>query len=116
MESTSMKKTIVFEGGERAPVLPVSGAWGGVAPTGNSIVASFFQAYASLPNVISMEGPDPAHLDPNTGSRVVHGDITQHMVATLVMTPEDCKSIGKWLMDKADEALRIRQERSQQGP
>ena len=112
METPATKKfSIVFEGSERAPYFPVSGAWGGVCPTGNSVVVSFFQALSSLPNVISSEVAPGAAIDPSKGTRVTHGDITQRVMVTLVMTPEDCLSIATWMTKKGQEAITAREQK-----
>jgi len=95
--------SFIFERNKNAITVPVSGIFGGPATDHPGIVAHFFIEYHSLPNIIDVEVDESAPMiDSNLGKRISRGDITREVQATFYMTIESARSIGKFLLDKAD--------------
>ncbi|MDR8390640.1 hypothetical protein NC796_05795 [Aliifodinibius sp. S!AR15-10] len=96
--------SIVFEKNKDAITFPVSGAWGGLGPTG-SLVVHLYEEYHSTPNSITADVQEDGSVDVNKGDRISRGDITREIQGTMVLSPQQAISIGNWLINKGKEAL-----------
>jgi hypothetical protein len=107
------KKTIsfVFDKSNKALTIPVTGGWGGPSPDGTSVVAHLYVESHAVPSYLTSEIKEDQSVDPNTGERITRGDVSREIQSTLVMSPETAISIGKWLMEKGELALNIRNKK-----
>lgn len=108
-EETPSKITIVYEEAEGKRTISASGAQGGVAPNGNSIVANFYVERGSVPHHVQHEVNEEGRVDLDQPiDAVTRGEVTREIQTTMVMTPEDAYRIGQWLMQHAEGALQRR--------
>ena len=105
-ESTDVK--IKFREAPYYRKLPASGAFGGPTPQGD-IVCNFYLEQQILPSSVTM--------------KVVQGRLTheefqyekgeyyeRELQVGLVLNPQTAKSIGEWLVKRADEVISRRQK------
>jgi hypothetical protein len=103
MEQEKRNLSFVFERNKNAITVPVSGAFGGPGTDHPGVVVHFYIEYQSLPNIIDVEIPKDAPVfDSNLGKRISRGDITREVQATFYMTTQAARSIGHFLIEKAD--------------
>jgi hypothetical protein len=81
-------------------VVPVSGAWGGVTPQGY-VHCELFHERAENPEsvVLDIGQQPPKEIDRSPQGQMF---IRESMVG-LAMHPEIARSVGRWLISKADE-------------
>lgn len=88
-------------------ILPATGVYGGGTPQGE-ILCNFFVEHNKIPDGLKIE------IDPKSGNLVSESSIytTQERVDTtrelqvgLLIRPDIARSIGEWLIRKADEVL-----------
>jgi len=93
---------IFFRRAAEFKMIPVSGVWGGLTPQGN-VYCDFFFEKAEIPeNVVVQvgEGGTPAK---EVGRNPQNQMFVREVVVGLSMQPEIARSIGQWLIEKADE-------------
>lgn len=96
--------TIVFEKSEQKSTISATGAFGGPTPDGAAIVANLFVEHTSMPNYVTHDIDSSGHVNMSKGKPVKRGDITREVQATLVMSPENAKQLGKWLIKNSEKA------------
>lgn len=90
---------------------PVSGIWGGATPQGD-ILCHFFVEQLELPEVVELE------FDVDSGKSVEKKKIEEkvylrEILTSLVIRPDIAKSIGTWLIRKAEAIEKSRQQNPQ---
>lgn len=107
-EDAPSEITVVFEEADGRRTVSATGAFGGPAPNGNSIVANFYVEKPSTPHHIkhgiSQVDEGRVSLEEPTG-RVMRGEITREIQTTMVMNPKDALEIGQWLVENAKKVL-----------
>jgi len=83
-------------------MMPVSGVWGGLTPQGN-VYCDFFFEKAEIPENVVMEVGEGAVPAKEVGRNPQTQMFIREVVVGLSMQPEIARSIGQWLIDKADE-------------
>lgn len=86
---------------------PVSGVWGGATPQGD-ILCNFYIEHLETPPTMELE------VDLATGKAIEKIPENQkayvrEIMTSVVLKPEIARSIGKWLIDKADNIKKSRQ-------
>jgi len=102
---------IQFEKSPDHQTHPVSGVWGGATPQGD-ILCHFFVEHLKLPDTIELE-VDMATaktIERNPSEEKVY---VREILTSLVVRPDIAKSIGKWLISKADAIKQTRQLNTQ---
>jgi len=82
---------------------PVNGAYGGPSPDNSGIVAHFYLEYPSIPH--STDIPieiGQQNIDLTKGRNISRGDYTRDIQTTLFLSAESAKTIGEWLISKAE--------------
>ncbi|MDZ7692866.1 MAG: hypothetical protein U5K69_17360 [Balneolaceae bacterium] len=97
--------SVVFEKNDHARTFPVTGAWGGPSPDGQSIVVHLYTEYNSTPNSIKADVQEDGSVNVNTGERIARGDLLREIQGTMVLTPQQAIGLGKWLIDKGQQVL-----------
>ena len=91
---------IVFTKAEGYRLVPVTGTWGGVSPSGEIIVECFVERSSF---------PEPIHLVLEEGQPVQEevpplSEYPRESQVGLVLRPDIAHSVGMWLIEKAKEA------------
>lgn len=83
-------------------IIPVSGVWGGLTPHG-LVTCELFMEKLALPERVVVD---------ETGKELSrHPDkqyVTREIMVGLVMRPEIARSIGEWLIQRAEEDEKIK--------
>jgi len=83
---------------------PATGVWGGPTPRGDIIAAFFFEKQPTPETVVQEINPDRSA--GRERDRVFrdgdHHTFERHMLCGVVLTPERARSIGEWLIGKAE--------------
>ena len=95
--------SISFEKSPQHFSAPVNGAWGGLTPDGQEVVAALYQERGTIPDIIEVE-VEEGLADLSQGERISRGDILREVQATFVMSPEAAQRIGEWLLEKSQQA------------
>lgn len=85
----------------KIPISPVSGAYGGVDPYAEMIVANFFLEQLTMPVAGHMTIDDNGVIDPNSEKVDKRSDVQRTYVATLTMSPAAARRIAEWLEKQA---------------
>lgn len=93
--------SILFDKNKNHITAPISGAWGGISPDGNSIVLNLFQEYLTMPSYQTAEIIE-GQVDLNHPQNVSRGDVTREIMGTFVLPPRTAKVIGEWLIKQAE--------------
>lgn len=97
--------SFLFEKAKNHKTIPVNGAFGGQAPNSNTVVANFYVESTATPNIITNE-VEGNKLKLDSEKRISRGDILREIQATIMMSPEDAYSIGQWLVEHAEQAIK----------
>lgn len=91
--------TLYYEKNEYYRLLPATGAFGGPTPTGD-IIIDFFVERQTHPDKIVLE------LDPSGPKEIKRegGKVTREVQVGILLRPDRAHSIGKWLIEKANQA------------
>ncbi|MBI4544807.1 MAG: hypothetical protein HY703_06415 [Gemmatimonadetes bacterium] len=103
---------IVYEEPEGRPVLPVTGAYGGPTPEGSAVVAHLYVESSTLPSISSAPIDARGVVDLTKTQDVKRADVSRRVQATLVLPAETAIVVGKWLQEKGEQAISVRQQRS----
>lgn len=103
--------SITYEEPESLPSIPVSGAYGGPSPDGSTIFVHVYTEYIPIPMVTEhpLDAEGVADFSIGTQRTTRRGDLTRKVQATLVFTPEVAARVGKWLAEKGNKALAMRE-------
>lgn len=110
--ATPKKITISFRRGDCYRLIPVNGVWGGVTPRGD-IKADLFHESASVPEMITHEVTPQGTLGREV-KRTPSTSVERTVFAGMVLTPEQAESIGSWLVERAREARKRHEARTQE--
>lgn len=86
---------------------PVSGVWGGATPQGD-IMCHFFVEHLELPDIMELS------IDVESGTTIEKSPkedkvYLREILTSLVIRPDIAKSIGAWLISKAEAIEKSRQ-------
>ena len=94
---------------EDALALPVTGAMGGPAPDGSSIIMHLYYEHPTLPDAtfhsINKEGLVNMK-EANREERTSH--VRRRILSTFLMSPSTAKKIGAWLIERSEMTKDIR--------
>jgi hypothetical protein len=91
--------TLFYEKNEYYRLLPATGAFGGPTPNGDVIIEFFVERPTAPEKVILQLDPSgPKELKGETGK------IVREIQVGILLRPDRAYSIGKWLMEKANQA------------
>ena len=113
MSNDKQRISVIFEKSKNKQTIPVTGVWGGPSPDGYSIVTHFYVEHNTTPNAIESTFEEDKPYNPNLGDQIKRGDITREIQTSLVMSPEQAISIGKWLAQKGQLIIDERSKRGQ---
>ncbi|MFB6271658.1 MAG: hypothetical protein ABEL51_02065 [Salinibacter sp.] len=103
--------TFVYEDADEAPTITATGAHGGPAPDGASVVANLYVERRSIPHHVSHQIDKTGQVDLSEQSeQVTRGELTREVQASLVMTPEHAMQLGQWLQENARQAMKQRDQ------
>lgn len=103
--------TFVYENADSAPTISATGAHGGPAPDGASVVANLYVERASIPHHVSHQIDETGQVNlSETSEQVTRGEVTREVQASLVMTPEHAMQMGRWLQRNAKKAMKQRNQ------
>lgn len=106
MSEKTSKLKFHFHSADTYRLVPINGVWGGATPRGE-IKADFFYESASLPTSVTHE------VNGETFGREIErvgGEIVRLVEFGMILSPEQARSIGQWLVDKATEVTALRQK------
>lgn len=86
-------------------IVPASGAHGGMTPDGQ-VIAHFFVELLQLPETVTREVSSDGKLGKTTDETRADGEgvwFERRLTVGVVMSAEKARSIGEWLIGKADE-------------
>jgi hypothetical protein len=87
----------------------VDGLWFGVTPGGLVHVAVYSER-SPIPTEITMQiALDSSTADEDRTKRVVREGVFRELEAGLIMTPENARLFGQWLIMKSDELMTLKQ-------
>jgi hypothetical protein len=93
---------ITFQKAEGYTLVPATGAWGGVSPQGE-IVFDLYIERRGLPELVVLDRqPDGTYKENESKKR--DGPIVREAQVGVVLRPDLAFSIGKWLVQKAEQA------------
>jgi hypothetical protein len=101
--------SVLYDEPSSRPFIPVGGAIGGHSPDGSSVVAHLYVESATLPARETMERSSDGKVDPAAAKRIVRGDITRSVQATLSLAPEVAIRLGSWFVAQGKAAMEHRQ-------
>lgn len=105
--------TIHYEEPARKPTLAVSGAYGGVSPDGGLVVAHLYTEWGMVPSFQEIARGEDGEFRGTDATLIKRGDILREVQATILLTPEQAMSIGKWLIEKGYRAREARAQRAE---
>lgn len=82
--------------------IPVSGVWGNATPV--SVNANFFFQQPAFPDATIHNTSDGAEVD----REMPRETVTRTMEVGISMSPTDARFVANWLLEKADEADRMK--------
>lgn len=100
---------IRYEKRDHYEIFPVSGAFGGPNPKGDSIVCQFYFEYIEPDEKLTLkpiDGSDSSFREDSTTQRKG----VRLLQTGIYLTPNQARSIGEWLVRHADEILGIKGE------
>jgi len=101
--------TVIFDNGGTHGMLPVTGAYGGPGPDGFSVIAHLYVEHVTVPSLTSHDVGESGEVDLSKGQHIRRADLTREIQASIVLSPEHAEVVGKWLMNKGREAVKVRQ-------
>lgn len=93
-----MTSQMIYSGYQHAPRFFVNGVWGGPLSQGH-IVAHFMFKHVTPPETSEFDG------EGNTISQEGVMDVSE-VLATLIIPPEEAKSIGEWMVRHAETMIK----------
>lgn len=104
---------IKFKKSSEHNTLPVSGVWGGATPQGD-IMCHIFVEHLQLPDIMELEIDVPSGTTIEKTKRE-EKTYLREILTSLVIRPDIAKSIGAWLISKAEAIEKSRQASVQEG-
>lgn len=104
MAGKSNDVSVLYDEVPSRPFVPVGGAFGGPSPDGSSVVAHLYVESGTIPARESMVRDSEDKVDPSKATRIVRGDITRSVQASLAMAPEVAIRLGNWLVTQGEAA------------
>ena len=114
-ESLPQAITVRYDESRSREYLPVTGAQGGPAPDGLSVVVHLYADFPSLPTTQRHKVGVGGVIDLSRGESQKSSDLTRQILATVVLPPESAVTIGKWLAEKGEQAKAIREQTKEVG-
>ncbi len=108
MAENPQSLSIVYEEQVQSPTFPVNGAIGGPSVDGTLVFVHVFTEFGTVPAMEEHNIGPGGHVDLSKGSVIKRGDLTRKILATLVLSPEASLIVGKWLIDRGEEARKAR--------
>jgi len=93
--------SVIYEKAKNSDTVPITGAYGGPAPTGTGLVVHFFVEYPSIPNSTELEVEDGKIINAKGGKNISRGDITREIQFTSFMSAKTAITLGEFLIEKA---------------
>ena len=100
------KFNIHFTKASHYKIIPATGAWGGPTPQGE-LLCNFFIEYKDAPKTIEMEIKDGK---PREAPQPIENDFIRELQMGVIIRPDIARSIGQWLVQKADEIMLPKQK------
>jgi len=107
--------TVVFEDEKDRRAVPVNGAFGGLAPNGQDVVAHIYLEHQSVPNLVTHRVDESGRVDLDEGDSIARGEITRKVQTSLAMSPEAAIRIGEWLKRKGQTGIQQRDDSNTPG-
>lgn len=104
------KFVISYVQADNRPTIVATGAHGGPAPDGCSVVANLYVEGGTLPLLEEHKVGKGGVIQLKDGVATRHSDLTRNVVAALVLAPENAVRIGQWLSEKGRQAIKIRDQ------
>lgn len=102
--------SIVYEEVPDRPVIAVGGAFGGASPDGTSVIAHLYNEFGTIPTATKHEMAADGQVDLTKGIPASRADVTRHVGATLVLSPEAAIRLGNWLTKHGADATEHRKK------
>ena len=96
------KVSIRYKRGDSFRVISVTGAAGGLTPTGE-IYCNLYVEYPELPDTTDIDIEESGKLSKTVAEFSVE-TFTREINAALVLTSSGARALGKWLMEWADRS------------
>ena len=98
--TTPPQITVYYTKNEYYKLFPVTGAHGGITPSGD-IILDFFVERQPFPEklILELEGGQPKEIKREGGK-----DLIREMQAGVLLRADIAHKIGKWLLEKAAQA------------
>lgn len=94
--------SVVTQESDERRTIPVSGAWGGPSPDGTQIVAHLYVEYPPVPSILTGDVEEGGRVNIEQARKVQRADVVREVMQTIVLTPHAARSLGQWLIGKAD--------------
>lgn len=88
--------SIFYEDRPPKPTLAATGAFGGVTPDGQNIVAHLYVEHMMVPSIAELKRTEDGGYE--QAREIKRGDVRREIQATVVLTPKAAVSIGSWLI------------------
>ena len=102
--------SIVYEEPPSRPYIAATGAFGNPSPDGASVIANLYIEAATVPAREDHDIAPGGYVDFTKGNQIRRGDLTRTVVATMVLSPEASIRLGRWLVEKGEEASAHREK------
>ena len=106
--------TFIYQERDNKPTIAATGAYGGVTPDGKSVVAHLYVEYSTVPSLSEHDIGEGGIVDLLKGDVIKRAEATRDIQATLVLSPEAAQALGKFLSEKARNALKMREGTSKE--
>jgi hypothetical protein len=95
------------------PIFPVNGAYGGVDPMGETIVANLYFEQTTVPVAGFLDRNEDGAVNPASERFQKRSDIQRRMVCTINLSSESARRLANWLILNADTIDKIRKSRGE---
>ena len=112
-DDTLEEGIIVYEESASKQDIFATGAWGGPTPMGTAVVGHLYVEGTTMPNYTTHEITEDGRLNLTAREEIKKGTFTRKVTATLMLPPETAVSIGRWLIEKGEAAMELRETMNQ---
>lgn len=93
---------------EDLTIQPCNGAWGGIDPYAELVVAHLVFELLAMPTAATLDLDENGLPIKNSEEFVRHSDIQRSYIGSYTFTAQSARRVGEWLIDKATRLENIR--------
>jgi hypothetical protein len=96
--------TISYKKAHDYKIFPCSGVWGGPSPDATKLIVNLMVEHRSIPSYETFDIGEGGNIDlTRIKDSVSAGNMERELVCGILLTSEDARSIGAWLINHANE-------------